>query len=260
MTGFATSSHGLLLDLEEQILSGDLPAGAKLPSERQLAEQYGVSRPTVREALRTLAERQLVTISPGRGSFVRPGGGGVSSATLGLAYRRRDITPRQVVQARVMVEREAAALAADHAGQGELDQLEQLLRRLEESSNRLEHVQLDLAFHYGIARASHNPVIEVLFGSITPLATELMLRSVGDPEVRARSHPFHRKIFEAIREGRAADAAEAVSKHLYVAEDTYGADYDRSLDAMAHRALEHLLGPGTSLDDVIGRLLPFAQD
>lgn len=245
--------------MEERILAGELPAGAKLPSERQLAEQYGLSRPTVREALRTLAERQLVIISPGRGSFVRAGGG-ISTTSLGLAYRRRDITPRQVVRARVMVEREAAALAAEHAGEGELDQLAQLLRRLEGTTDRLEHVQLDLAFHHGIARASHNPVIELLFGSITPLATELMLRSVGDAEVRARSHPFHREIFEAIREGRAADAAEAVAAHLYVAEDTYGADYDRSLDAMAHRALEHLLGPGTSLDEVIGRLLPVAAD
>lgn len=256
MTGLPISSLGLLHQLEEEILSGRLPAGTKLPSERQLAERHGVSRPTVREVLRTLAERNLVEISPGRGSFVRSEWGVVSSAALGLAYRRRNITPHQVVEARVMLERTAARLAAERAEPQELALLEGILERLEESDDRIEQVRLDLAFHYGLARASHNPVIEGLFGSLAGLATELMLRSVGDAEVRSRSHPFHRVIFEAVRDGRGDAAAAAVTDHLNVAETTYGNDYDRSLNAMAHRALEHLLGPGASLEDVLADLLP----
>lgn len=255
MTGFTMSSSSVLNELEEEILSGRLPAGSKLPSERQLAEQYGVSRPTIRQALLTLAERHLIDIFPGRGSFVRSLGV-APSPTFGIVSRRRHITPHHVVEARIAIERSAVQLAAERAEEHELSSMEAVLVRLEASEDRLEQVRLDLAFHYALARAAHNPVIDVLFGSIASLTTELMLRSVSDAAVRSRSHPYHRTIFEAVRDGRAEDAAQAMFEHLNVGGLAYGDDYDRSLDALAHRALERLLGPGKDLEDVLADLLP----
>src|SRR6478752_5931237 len=94
--------------LEANIVSGRLAAGEKLPSERQLAVHYGVSRPIVREALRTLVERDLVVIRPGRGSYVRDARAFAAAGRLDALYRRSQATPRDLVEARMMLECTAA--------------------------------------------------------------------------------------------------------------------------------------------------------
>src|SRR5215213_6954504 len=99
MTRAALADH-----LEEQILAGNLAVGAKLPSERQLAERFGLSRPLVREALRGLVERRLVEVEPGRGAFVRGAHATDAAHELGLLVRRHPATPRQLVEARTMLE------------------------------------------------------------------------------------------------------------------------------------------------------------
>ncbi|CAN5154364.1 hypothetical protein BH20ACT8_BH20ACT8_12140 [soil metagenome] len=259
MTGQSTSSVGLAADLERRILSGALTPGAKLPSERALADRHALSRPMVREALRRLAERGLVRVEAGRGSFVSSATGLDVGRSLNLAYQRRHVTARHIVEARAMLESQAAALAAERADERDLALLSGTLERLEDleaTGDRVEQVRLDLAFHLGIARAAHNPVLEVMFGSIAPLAVEQMLRSVSDPRTRRKSHPYHRAAYEAIAARDPAAAATALRDHLHVADDTYGPDYDRSLDAMAHRALEGLLGPDASLDAFVEELLP----
>ena len=77
--------------LYEDILSGDIPPGAKLPSERQLAERYGVSRPVVRESLRRLQERGLIVVQPGRGSYVREVRATRGNASLSVGVRARTL-------------------------------------------------------------------------------------------------------------------------------------------------------------------------
>ena len=127
--------------LEAQIVSGRLAAGMKLPSERQLAERYGVSRPIVREALRSLVERDLV-------------------------------------EARTMLECTAAELAAQRATPEDEAAIETALLGFDRAGSVIEQARYDMAFHLAIARSSRNPVIETMFGSITALTVELMLRSL----------------------------------------------------------------------------------
>src|SRR6478735_8794364 len=85
--------------LEEEIVSGERAIGTKLPSERQLSEQYGVSRPIVREALRSLVERSLVDIHPGRGAFVRAIHSTGAASHMSVVLRRRQVTARDLVEA-----------------------------------------------------------------------------------------------------------------------------------------------------------------
>ncbi|MBF6605988.1 MAG: FadR family transcriptional regulator [Chloroflexi bacterium] len=242
-------------DLADEILSGRLGAGEKLSSERQLALHYEASRPIVREALRTLVERGLVEVVAARGTFVRSDPDMSQLRPLDLHYRRRGTTARQLSEARSMLEQEAVALAAERADAADIARLEGALERVEHSRTPLDRVRYDLGFHLALVAASHNPVIEAMFASIASLAVELMVRSVGDPEVVRRSEPFHRIAFEAVRRRDAAAARAAIHAHLRVASETYGLDFDRSLDTTAARALR-MVGSAAGLDEFVRSVLP----
>lgn len=241
----------LASQLEAQIVGGQLPPGTKLPSERQLAERYGVSRPTVREVLGTLAERNLVEISPGRGSFVRDPRATDAAGYLDAHYRRSQATPRDLVEARTMLESTAAGLAAQRATPEDLAAMEQALAAFERSASVIDQARYDLAFHLAIARAAANPVIATMFGSITSLTLELMLRSLADAEVSRVSVPYHRRIAGAIAAREPATAKTAMAEHLAVATRLYGEDYDRTIESVARRELTRLLAPGVRLDDLL---------
>src|ERR671921_226020 len=99
MTSQASVQRAELVNrLASEITSGRLPVGARLPSERQLAERLKVSRPVVREVLRSLEERGLIEVSPGRGAFVRGLRGADVVGPLDTIYRRK-ATPRDLVEA-----------------------------------------------------------------------------------------------------------------------------------------------------------------
>jgi GntR family transcriptional regulator, transcriptional repressor for pyruvate dehydrogenase complex len=254
-----TSSDGIVAALADRVLSGALVAGDRLPSERQLAVEFGASRPMVREALRALTERGLIRVEPARGAFVRGDAGSWPYPPLDLEYRRRGTTARQLSETRSMLEAEAAALATEHATATDLAALEAALRRIEVSATPLDRVRNDLAFHAAIVTASHNPVIETMFSSILGLTVELMVRSAGDAEIVRQSNPYHRIAFEAIRDKDTAAARAAIRAHLAIASSTYGEDYDRSLETTAARALR-LIGSGAGLEDFLRSVLPAGPD
>jgi GntR family transcriptional repressor for pyruvate dehydrogenase complex len=241
----------VLAHLEEEILTGRAEAGAKLPSERELAEQYGVSRPVVREALRGLVERNLVEVQPGRGAYVRAARPTDAAAEMDALLRRHQPTPRDVVEARTMLEATTAALAAARADEADLASLEDALDRFDGANGLIEQARYDLAFHLTIARAAHNPVVETMFAAITGLTVELMLRSLADPGVTRVSVPYHREILAAIQARDAERARTAMTDHLEVAARTYGADFERSLESVARRELARLLDPGVTLEALL---------
>lgn len=246
-TGLA-SREDIAAALAADIERGELAGGGRLPSERALAERFGVGRPLVREALRGLAERGLVVIAPGRGAFARAPQAADAARPLDELLRRQGVTPREVVEARRMVERDAARLAAVRASEQDLRALRHAQATLDGADNLLERARWDVAFHALVARASHNQVVETMFASITGLVFELVLRSLGDPEVARAGLPLHHDLLDALARRDAESAARAMEAHLTLADRLYGADYDRDLDALARRELLHAAGPAASLD------------
>jgi GntR family transcriptional repressor for pyruvate dehydrogenase complex len=237
--------------IEERILSGELPAGAKLPSERQLAETYAVSRPIVREVLRSLAERNLIEVFPARGSYVRDVRPTDPAGMLDLHYRRSQATPRDLVEARMMLECTAAALAAARASAEDLSCMADALHSFQLEKGVYERAQIDLAFHATIARAAHNPVIESMFGSIANLALDLMLRSLSDAEVTRASTPYHVQVYDAIAQGDSEAARAAMAAHLAVASQLYGEDYEQSIESVLRRQAARLDESGVFGEDVL---------
>ena len=223
-------------------MGGRLPSGTRLPSERQLAARFAVSRPVVREALRSLVERGLIEVVPGRGTFVRAARASDALRPLDVLYRRASATPRDLVEARLMLEREAAGLAAERATADELEAMARVLDRLEQADGLIQRARWDVTFHALIARMSHNPVIETMFSSIASLTFELVLRSLSDSSVAREGLPYHREIHAALRARDAERARRAIGEHLLIGRRLYGDDFDRSLDLVARRELERVAG------------------
>lgn len=223
------TAEQLVAQLDAKIVTGAVPPGSRLESERKLAERHGVSRPVVREALRSLQERGLVTAQPGRGNFVRelrPTGG---VATAEILTRRGQVTARQLSAARIMLEGEAAALAAANRSAADLKHMQALLESFDATDDVMAKAEKDLAFHEAVLLAAGNSVLQVMFGSIRSLSYALMLRSLSDRSVRDAGAPMHHTILSAIRRRDSRAARRHMVEHLSVAETHYGRDLDRPL-------------------------------
>jgi len=244
------SADALVEILERSIATGELPPGSKLPSERELSVQCGVSRPVVREALRSLQERGDIEIRPSRGAYVRAVRPGDVAGRFESFARQRGATVRDLVQVRRSLESTAARLAATHATPEQRDQLLAIVEAMDSTTDPFEHARFDIAFHTLLAQASGNPVVEIMFGSIAPLAFEQMLRSMTDPGVGAAGNPLHRVVAEAVVRGDGEGAASAMNTHISLAEQMFGHDVDRPLADIAESAIR-TLGESSSLEEVI---------
>jgi GntR family transcriptional repressor for pyruvate dehydrogenase complex len=217
--------------LEAEILAGRWPVGTKLPGERSLADEYGVSRPVMRELLRRMEERDLIRVAPARGAFVQPLEPTSGQGSMSLFARRGLVTARHLIVARRMLECKAAGLAAENHVATDARQMTGILTALNkvDEADALTASDLDLAFHESIAIAAANPVIQIMFGSIRSLTHVLMVRSLTDRSVRAEALPLHTKILEAILARDAQAATAAMDEHLSVATGHYGVDLDRPI-------------------------------
>ena len=208
-TPLADQAAELLLD---RIRSGEWALGAKLPGETTLAPQLGVGRSTVREAIRQLAGRGVLATRQGSGVFVTALDAPESWDTV---LRRADILA--VIEARIAIECEAAALAAERRTPADVRTVRQALTARAEHRSEIEsHVDTDTAFHRAVVAAAHNPILLELFDGFTPrlrgaMIDMLRLRvAFGSDE----DHAAHQDLVEAVA-GRDAAAASALSRaHL----------------------------------------------
>lgn len=185
--------------LRGAILMGALSPGARI-SEPGLAQELGVSRTPVREALQRLAQEGLVELLPGKGARVR-----VLSAE----------EVREVYDVRALLEGEAAALAAQNATEAELNRLERLLQALDALPKEAyaKQMQVDFDFHTALIEAAHNKTLARIYADLRSSLT--LIRSFQQtlsqhPKTRAQ----HRAIVSALKARNPAKAAEAVRAHV----------------------------------------------
>lgn len=228
--------------LVRDILSGTYQPGTKLPSERILAMQSGLSRPLIREVLRSLVERGLIDILPARGAYVRAPDPLQLAGVAEAAARHQRATPRELVEAREMIEVKSARKAAERATPEEVQRLRDLVRAFDSASTTIERAQCDLVLHASITQASGNPVLGMLFGAIASLVLDTQLRSLADPAVTEHGAPLHRDIVDAIAAHDPDAAGRAMSQHILLALEMYGSDLDVPLNDLAMGRLESLLG------------------
>ena len=204
-------------DLLAQIIQGDLQQGDKLATEQALAEQFGTSRPTVREALSRLRADGIVTSRQGAGTFVarRP------DPDLPRFMPLESISDvRRVLEFRTVIESGAAALAAQMADAQDRVRIETALTRLQQAvASKTLGSEEDFAFHMAVAQASKNPFFVSVIGSIQQhmrFGMELMrsFTLTRSEERLRRVQDEHADIVRAIASRDAAAAGEAMRRHL----------------------------------------------
>lgn len=201
--------------IQGRILSGELKVGQQLPAERDLAEQFHVSRTAVREAVKALREKGLVDILPGRGTFVTDGASRAMRHSLGFLVRMGGERSGSLVEVREILEPEMAALAAERATADQLQALRDIVASMDAALDDVDFfIEADLDFHLALAEATQNAIIPVLIDSIVEVLREERRRTAQTPRGLANAQQHHRHILAAIVSRDAAAAREAMRAHL----------------------------------------------
>ncbi|ATY17178.1 FadR family transcriptional regulator (plasmid) [Amycolatopsis sp. AA4] len=219
-------------DLREQIESGALQIGERLPSEADLAARHGVARNTVREALKSLAGQGLLEIKVGArgGTFIaRPSADSVSGSlrTALSLMAGSDVSVENLVQTREILEVPAAEIAALHRTDEELAALRATLF----DPYRVEPDRVFSCtggFHLGILQATHNPLLALVAGPVFRVLEERFLRDRAPARTWLEVDQDHREILDCLDRRDQAGAREAMRAHLRAARRHYYQDMAES--------------------------------
>jgi len=223
-------SDDIIERIETLILEGSFRAGERLPAERALAEEFGVSRPSLREAIQKLVARGLLISRHGGGTFV--------SESLGSSFRDPMIellehnpeAQRDLIEFRHTLEGSCAYYAALRATEPDRERLKTAFERVQDSYlrqgriSRAEEGRNDALFHLAIAEASHNAVLLHTIRGLFDLLKRNVVTNIGGmyalrDETRDMLMSQHRELYEAIMARRAVEAREVIHRHInYVQE------------------------------------------
>ncbi len=215
-------SKAVASKIEEAIRSGKILPDSKLPSEFELCDQFNVSRTAVREAIRTLSARGLVTVEKGRGIFVKniTADSVTDPMHLYLQMQFSGEHALHLVHARQVIEPPIAASAALFHTDEDAAKLIKNLEDLKRSDNGFaELARLDMEFHLNVAKASENPIIPLLLEPIHRLMPKIKssVYAVVD-DAKQSAVIWHGKILTSILARDAEGARQAMLDHLGIAE------------------------------------------
>ncbi|GAA1984029.1 FadR/GntR family transcriptional regulator [Kitasatospora viridis] len=216
--------------IKEMIVSGTLSPGARLPNEADLSEQLGLSRSSLREAVRALTAMRILVAKQGDGTYVS---GLEPHLLLEAMTFAADVshghTARQLLQVRRLLEPQAAALAAGLLSGDQLAALRTILDRSEQAATIEEFIELDVEFHRTIADAVGNPVLSTLLGILSTHTQRLRIvrgtilqppaGGTPAPSAREQAHREHETIWRALVARDATLAAGASAVHVAAVED-----------------------------------------
>jgi GntR family transcriptional repressor for pyruvate dehydrogenase complex len=190
---------------------GNLKPGERLPSERDLSSQLGISRGILREALKTLESLGYLSRKPGGGTFIRELI--ISNDELPLSDLLKRATYFDYLEAREMLEQKVVELAIERASQKELEELENILNLLEDANPTSELV---LQFHHKLALTTKNIILSNFMRANYRLQKDFVLTSDVKENIQRRKLIFreHKAILEAIKERNYKKARQAVTDHL----------------------------------------------
>jgi DNA-binding FadR family transcriptional regulator len=202
-------------NLLRRIREGTLKTGDRLPNERDLAVEFGVSRPVIREAISHLAGRGVVAPRLGSGSTITAVAPDRAQEALFLYLRDNRLDYRSVHEVRELIEVHAAGVAAVRATPADIEALQQSMRTLRESSGDLSAAaDADVAFHTGITRVTGNPVFELILSSLHTSLVSVRRHNLALPSAYNEAVRSHQAILDAILEGDETEARVAMSAHL----------------------------------------------
>lgn len=207
--------HGL-------IRNGVLKPGDRLPPERELAQQFNVSRASVREAMRLLDMKRLVVIRPGAGTFITEDTVEAIVQAFSSLLGDEANTAGDVFEMRLLLEPHVVSLAAQRASESDIQRMAESLDAQEaEISGGGTGVEFDTEFHFAIANATKNAALAAVTQAISDILSQSREDSLLSPERSRLSLQSHKQILAAIENRRPAEAQAAMRRHI--------ADIDRQV-------------------------------
>lgn len=224
----------IVLNLREEIVSGQLPAGTKLPSERDLAKQYEVSQPTIREIMRALDSMGLIEVRHGSGVYVSQSKDYGAALALQNLLQLGGVGIVEVLEVRDALGRASARRAAEMATLEEISDIEEKLAAVSiGSTDSVETLLINIeAFQVAVSAAAHCPLLHSLETFLIKLLLLIQSGPVGARGLqywRNRSAKFQKdreEIVEAIRNRDPETASLAMARYLSHQRDTFRKDPD----------------------------------
>lgn len=207
----ATLYQEIVEQLQELILEGELAPGERLPTERDLAERFGVSRTTVRQALAALEARGLIESHVGSGTYLAKSEKGFTIAVLAQLLDGARLRLAEALEVRAILEPAVARMAAQRAKAEDVGAIRQALEAMERAEDPL---QSDLAFHAAIAQASRNRLMRTVLEALASRLRESRQLSLTAPGGLEQSLEDHRRILAAISARDAGAAETAMREHI----------------------------------------------
>lgn len=210
-------------DLAEQLLTaiidGQYPPDSALPPEGELSEQGGVSRLTVREAVKHLRAQNVVRVVRGRGTYVNAPDRWTALEPVVRAASRSSHTSlsERLIEARRLIENGATELAALRRGETDLAELREHLAAMREAADEADtekFVQADIDFHATVMRATGNLFVPLLFEPFGPLLAEGRRETSAVPQIRVNAIAHHEAVLAALESGDPDKAREAMNAHM----------------------------------------------
>lgn len=208
----------IMAQIRARIQSNELRPGQKLPSERDLAEQLGVSRNTVREAIRMLEVSGLVTLKKGAqgGAFLNDSNSRALSQNLidGIALGQYSV--RELIDVRMVLENYIAAQACVHATDEEIEELASIAQASRQAEDEIpeyaDRLTIHMDFHRKLSEISHNGVAQALTGALLEITRQFHLKT--GPTSGPETHEIRQELVQALRERDAVAAQEALTTHF----------------------------------------------
>lgn len=208
--------------IKSEVRRGNLKRGERLPPERELAEQLGVSRNSVREAVRTLGLMGFVSSIQGAGNYISCDLEGNLSTSFEMMLLLGETNYLQVSQLRRGLESEAARLAASHILPGQLDKLNCLARQMDREPDPEKGALLDQQFHMVLCDACGNLLLRSLFramvSTVNRFISTMYVQIMAVPDKGSQLHQAHGEIVQALATGDENAAIQGIWRHFQVVE------------------------------------------
>ena len=209
--------------IQKQIMDGNIAPGSKLPTEREMAENFNVNRATVREALRKLENLDLVEIRHGDGLYVKNylESGNLDLIKAAFNMEGRDEIIINILEARRYVVPQMASLAAQRRTKADIDELQQAITKPE-----MTMLERDIKVHQIIARATHNLLCTVGLNFFNEIFRDYGHLYFDDEQNIERSRTFHKEIYKAIKNQKPEEARKIMRDVLIYAEEVVKANLE----------------------------------
>lgn len=210
-----TLTADICRQMVNHLIRGVWGEGEKIPAERDLCQQLGVGRASLREALKALEIMGMIETRLGDGTYVCKRSDFFSRPLLWAIASGSEADVRELVEARILIEVELAGLAAERAKPPDIRQLTELLAQMEHSrTDPQEFVQADVNFHLAMARAASNGILMNALHLIRNLLQQWILSAVAVKGVPDKACAQHKRLLLAIKNRDSATARKEMRKHL----------------------------------------------